>query len=336
MRGGRRRTVRVAADEAERALIWKTRKAAFAAMGRIAPNYYVQDSVIPRTSWPEVLRQIEELADEYDLQVANVFHAGDGNLHPLVLLRRRRGGRAGAGRGAGRADREGVRGRGRLDHRRARRRRGQEALHAEDVRRGRPGHVPAAALRVRPRRPGQPGQGDAHAAAVRRGARAPTASIRSRRRGWRSGCDGDGGAGRRPPQEPASPGCRRRGGRRGRSGSLAAGTKLGWGRGRGTSRRRALHRASTDPRAQRGRPHRGASRPACRWPSAQARVRRRRGRCWPSTRRVAEGAGHASAGVVATGDSGPLRHRYGGRARPRGGHDRGAVGRHARPRPAAR
>ena len=54
-------------------------------MGRIAPNYYVQDSVIPRTRLSEVLRQIDELAEEYGLQVANVFHAGDGNLHPLVL-----------------------------------------------------------------------------------------------------------------------------------------------------------------------------------------------------------------------------------------------------------
>ncbi len=78
-------SIRVAEDEAERQLIWKARKAAFAAMGRIAPNYYVQDSVIPRTKLPEVLRQIEELAAEHDLRVANVFHAGDGNLHPLVL-----------------------------------------------------------------------------------------------------------------------------------------------------------------------------------------------------------------------------------------------------------
>jgi glycolate oxidase len=76
--------VRVAQDEAERALIWKTRKAAFAAMGRIAPNYYVQDSVIPRTRMAKVLARIEALAQEYDLKVANVFHAGDGNLHPLV------------------------------------------------------------------------------------------------------------------------------------------------------------------------------------------------------------------------------------------------------------
>ncbi|HEX6025394.1 MAG TPA: FAD-linked oxidase C-terminal domain-containing protein, partial [Solirubrobacter sp.] len=76
--------VRVARDEAERALFWKTRKAAFPAMGRISPNYFVQDGVIPRTKLPEVLERIEELAREYDMIVANVFHAGDGNLHPLV------------------------------------------------------------------------------------------------------------------------------------------------------------------------------------------------------------------------------------------------------------
>jgi glycolate oxidase len=76
--------VRVALDDAERELLWKARKAAFAAMGRVAPAYYVQDGVIPRTRLSEVLRQIDEMAREYDLQVANVFHAGDGNLHPLV------------------------------------------------------------------------------------------------------------------------------------------------------------------------------------------------------------------------------------------------------------
>jgi glycolate oxidase len=76
--------VRIAADEAERELIWKARKAAFAAMGRISPNYYVQDGVIPRTRLPEVLERIDELSREHGLRVANVFHAGDGNLHPLV------------------------------------------------------------------------------------------------------------------------------------------------------------------------------------------------------------------------------------------------------------
>src|SRR4051812_39290167 len=76
--------VRVARDEAERALFWKTRKAAFPAMGRISPNYFVQDGVIPRTKLPEVLERIDDLGREYGLIVANVFHAGDGNLHPLV------------------------------------------------------------------------------------------------------------------------------------------------------------------------------------------------------------------------------------------------------------
>jgi glycolate oxidase len=87
-------SVRVARDEAEREVIWKARKAAFAAMGRVAPNYYVQDSVIPRTRLAEVLGRIEELASEYGVQVANVFHAGDGNLHPLVCYDGRKEGEA--------------------------------------------------------------------------------------------------------------------------------------------------------------------------------------------------------------------------------------------------
>jgi glycolate dehydrogenase FAD-linked subunit len=77
--------VRTAADDHERALLWKGRKSAFAAMGRVANDYYVQDGVVPRTKLPEVLRRIAELEREYDLRVGNVFHAGDGNLHPLVL-----------------------------------------------------------------------------------------------------------------------------------------------------------------------------------------------------------------------------------------------------------
>ena len=76
--------VRVARDDAERTLFWKMRKAAFPAMGRLSSHYYVQDSVIPRTKLTEVLDRIAELSSEHDLMVANVFHAGDGNLHPLV------------------------------------------------------------------------------------------------------------------------------------------------------------------------------------------------------------------------------------------------------------
>jgi glycolate oxidase len=77
-------SIRIARDDADRAAIWRTRKAAFAAMGRVSPNYYVQDGVIPRTQLPGVLARIAELADEYGMRVGNVFHAGDGNLHPLV------------------------------------------------------------------------------------------------------------------------------------------------------------------------------------------------------------------------------------------------------------
>jgi glycolate oxidase len=77
--------VRVAADADERARIWKGRKAAFAAMGRISPNYFVQDGVVPRTQLAQALTRISEMGAAASLRVANVFHAGDGNLHPLVL-----------------------------------------------------------------------------------------------------------------------------------------------------------------------------------------------------------------------------------------------------------
>lgn len=77
--------VRRALTALERGLIWKGRKAAFAAMGRISPNYIVQDGVIPRTALPVVLEAISRMAAEVQLRVANVFHAGDGNLHPMVL-----------------------------------------------------------------------------------------------------------------------------------------------------------------------------------------------------------------------------------------------------------
>ena len=81
--------IRIAQSETERALFWKGRKAAFAAMGRISPNYIVQDGVIPRTALPQVMSEIDRLSKESGVRVANVFHAGDGNLHPLVLYDRR-------------------------------------------------------------------------------------------------------------------------------------------------------------------------------------------------------------------------------------------------------
>ena len=80
------REVRLAQSEAERQLLWAGRKNAFGALGRVAPNFYVQDGVIPRTRIPETLRFVREVGEKYQLRVANVFHAGDGNLHPLILF----------------------------------------------------------------------------------------------------------------------------------------------------------------------------------------------------------------------------------------------------------
>jgi glycolate oxidase len=80
------RTVRVAADEAERQLLWKGRKSAFGAVARIAPDYYLHDTVVPRTKLVEVLRAVEAIAAANGLLVLNVFHAGDGNLHPLLAF----------------------------------------------------------------------------------------------------------------------------------------------------------------------------------------------------------------------------------------------------------
>jgi len=77
--------VRTAKDEQERMTFWKGRKAAFPAVGRISPDYYCMDGTIPRKRLPEVLKAMADLSEEYNLRVANVFHAGDGNLHPLIL-----------------------------------------------------------------------------------------------------------------------------------------------------------------------------------------------------------------------------------------------------------
>jgi len=79
------REVRVARDDAERMALWKSRKRAFGAVGRLAPNYCTQDGVVPRTKVPEILRVITAVAEKYHLRIANVFHAGDGNIHPILL-----------------------------------------------------------------------------------------------------------------------------------------------------------------------------------------------------------------------------------------------------------
>jgi glycolate oxidase len=78
-------SIKVSASEAERLQFWAGRKAAFPAVGRISPDYYCMDGTIPRRRLPEVLKRMQELSAQYGLRVANVFHAGDGNLHPLIL-----------------------------------------------------------------------------------------------------------------------------------------------------------------------------------------------------------------------------------------------------------
>jgi glycolate oxidase len=85
-RRNRAREVRRANTEAERLLLWKSRKQAFGAVGRLAPSYCTQDGVVPRTKLPHVLRAISRIGEQYGLQIANVFHAGDGNIHPILLF----------------------------------------------------------------------------------------------------------------------------------------------------------------------------------------------------------------------------------------------------------
>jgi glycolate dehydrogenase FAD-linked subunit len=80
------REVRVARDDAERALLWRCRKRAFGAVGRLAPNYCTQDGVVPRTRLPDIVREIARVAETYRLRIGNVFHAGDGNIHPILLF----------------------------------------------------------------------------------------------------------------------------------------------------------------------------------------------------------------------------------------------------------
>jgi glycolate oxidase len=87
-------TIQVAQTDEQRARIWRGRKAAFAAMGRVSPNYYVQDGVVPRTRLPEVLNRIRQLEHRSGLRIGNVFHAGDGNLHPLICYDERIPGQA--------------------------------------------------------------------------------------------------------------------------------------------------------------------------------------------------------------------------------------------------
>ena len=82
----RAREVRIARSQAERELLWKGRKNAFGAVGRVSPSYYVQDGVVPRTKIAPTLRQIGQISERYGLTISNIFHAGDGNMHPIILF----------------------------------------------------------------------------------------------------------------------------------------------------------------------------------------------------------------------------------------------------------
>ena len=169
----------------QRAGIWAGRKSAFAAVGRLSPAYIVQDGVVPRTALGDVLARISALSAEAGIRVANVFHAGDGNLHPLVLYNDAVPGETEAAEvlsgaildtcieyGGSITGEHGVG-------------RGQIPVYAENVQRRRPGHDAAGPLRLRPGVALQSGQDLPDPAAVRRGPRSPPRS--APRRGRRPG-----------------------------------------------------------------------------------------------------------------------------------------------------
>ena len=275
--------VRVARDEAERQLFWKTRKAAFPAMGRISPNYFVQDGVIPRTKLPEVLEAIDELGRRVRADRRQRLPRRRRQPAPARVLRRRAtrarpsGPRSCPAGSSTRASRPAARSPASTASASTR------SKHMPKMfERGRPRRVPAAALRVRPGRARQPRQGDADAAAVRRGARAlPAAPARGGR---------PGGAvlmARQP----------RRGGRRGGCATLGAGgtagaaarrrDEAGWGaagRRRASTRDRRRWTGSLEHNAGDFTAVLEAGVPLAR---RAGRVRRARARCSRSTRRSA-------------------------------------------------
>ncbi len=98
----RAREVRIARSALERELLWKGRKNAFGAVGRVSPAYYVQDGVVPRTKIAPTLREIHRISEKYGLTISNIFHAGDGNMHPIILFNHHKAGRTGTRQGRGR------------------------------------------------------------------------------------------------------------------------------------------------------------------------------------------------------------------------------------------
>ena len=125
--------VRTATDAADRERLWSGRKGALGALGSLAPNYYLVDGVVPRTQLALVLEKVEEVSKHYRFPIANVFHAGDGNLHPLHPVRRAPGGGVGARHRGGRRASQNMRRGRRCPERRARHRLGEESLHALGV-----------------------------------------------------------------------------------------------------------------------------------------------------------------------------------------------------------
>ena len=97
----RAREVRIAQSATERELLWKGRKNAFGAVGRVSPSYYVQDGVVPRTKVAPTLRHIQQVSEKYGLTISNIFHAGDGNMHPIILFDARKPGELERAKAAG-------------------------------------------------------------------------------------------------------------------------------------------------------------------------------------------------------------------------------------------
>ena len=152
------REVRVAKTEQERADLWKCRKRAFGAIGRLSPNFLTQDGVVPRSKLPEIMRFIRACSEKYGLRIPNVFHAGDGNIHPLILYDERdpeqvRQAVAGRQRHSGKVHRT-----GRQRDRRARHRRRENRFHGEAIHQGRSRRDADAASRVRSGASLQPAQ----------------------------------------------------------------------------------------------------------------------------------------------------------------------------------
>ncbi len=157
---------RMSTSEPERLAFWAGRKAAFPAVGRISPDYFCMDGTIPRKALPHVLARLKDFETEFGLRVANVFHAGDGNLHPLILFDSNQPGEPRARGSIRRRHPEAVRAGGRRAHRRARRGRGEARPDDGAVHRERPRASGTAQVRVRSGGPAQPGEGVSGAASM--------------------------------------------------------------------------------------------------------------------------------------------------------------------------